>query len=822
MTPAPTGARSGRVLKRSDMHLADLGAAAATAARFVRQGRTSHFTTSYSSGLLNHPPGSVILLTSDGSWRSTWSILAPGNFSGRPFSDLLFYDAAAGVGEFYSTEGGNMDLLGNISGWRESWSMIIPCNLTNGATQDLLFYDPGAGEAEIYSTDGHGGISLIKSHSGWRESWSVILPCKLTSGNAADLLFYDPGAGEGEMYSTDGHGEISLIKNHSGWRESWSIVKPCKVSDGRLTDIMFYDPEAGVGEFYSTDGHGEISLLQSDDTWRHSWSTISPANFTDGAGEDLVFYDPGAGTGEIYTTRGNTLATAVLATCEGDYTALRGYFGVSSDDLPFNVFVQSGNSGASHGSCDDSDLYCDAFSGTDPDLVRMLVVAEADEVMMADQDRGWDCGASNGEGLSRVLSIHRYPNEFGMFATGPSWLRGGRPDFVTFSDGTDQNSLATGCATLFLHYLKFQLGYSFEQITRAGCLSGDLILPPALQHTYARLTGQPQGLPGLGNGHQAFPAFKSLLDRRFAAGESAPLITDNPFPIFRDLLFYDPRARTGELYTSDTDGEIAHLSTDTGWRDSWSLILPGSFSGGHFDDLLFYDSAAGTGEFYTSDGHGGIHLLGSENGWRSSWDTIIPARFAGERFDGLLFYERAAGTGEIYKTDGHGRTALLASHTDWRTSWTAILAGSFTRNRYPDLLFYDAAAGLVEIYSTDAHGNVSLVGSTTNLPHDWTLALTCNVTGGQFVDVMFYGPTKGQVQLFTTDGEGRLLALSTQRVGSTWSEIHATGFTEFLFYDAGAGLGEYRRTDLLGAMTPLKQYNDWRRSWSLIAPGNYS
>jgi hypothetical protein len=562
--------------------------------------------------------------------------------------------------------------------------------------------------------------------------------------------------------------------------------------------------------------------LQSDDTWRQTWSTISPANFIDGAGADLVFYDPSTGTGEMYVTRGNTLATAVLSTCEGDYTALRNYFGMSSDDLPFNVFVQSGYEGASHASCDDSDIYCDAFSGNDADLVRMLVVAEADEVMMADQDRGWDCGASNGEGLSRVLAAHRYPDEAARNATGPSWLHSERPDFVTHTDGTDQNSISTGCATLFLHYLKFQLGYSFEQITRAGGRPPSIFpAEPTLQQTYAHLTGQ-LSLPGFDEGHRAFPAFKALLDRRFAAGESEPLVTDNPFPIHRDLLFYDPSAGTGEFYTSNIDGELTHLSTHTGWRSSWSMILPGDFSAGQYDDLLFYDSAAGTGKFYSSDGHGGIHLLGTETGWRSSWDIIIPARFAGERFDGLLFYDRAAGTGEIYITNGNGQAESLASHPDWGNNWAAILTGSFTRNRYPDLLFYDATAGLVEIHSTDLHGNVSLIGSTPNLRKDWTLALTCNVTGGQFADVLFYSPTTGKVGLYTTDGNGNLLLLSTLMVGSTWSQIHATAFAEFLFYDANAGLGEYQRTDLTGKTTPLERHSDWRKSWSLISPGTYS
>jgi hypothetical protein len=723
---------------------------------FIEQGHTTHFTTFYSSGLLIHGPGDICLLTSDPGWRTSWSIIAPGNFSGRLFTDLLFYDPSAGLGEFYTTEGGNLSLLASDAGWRPSWSIIVPCNLTGGRYNDLLFYDAAGGTGEIYSTDGHGGLTLVASH-------------------------------------TD-------------WRTSWSIVKPCNISGGKSADLMFYDPSAGVGEFYSTDNQGNISLLHSAGNWRPSWTTIAPANFTRGVGQDLLFYDRTGGTGEIYTTRGNTLATAVLATREADYEALRHYFGaLTPSELPFDIDVQSGQGGASHGSCGDPVLMCDAFSGNDPDLVRMLVVSEADEVFMDNQGAGWDCGASNGEGLSRVLATHRYPHELNGFASGPSWLTSDRPDWVSNTDGSDQHFVSIGCATLFIHYLKFQLGYSFEQITQTGGSN--------LAQTYQGLTSRVD----------AFTPFKALLDRRFAAGTATPLNTDNPFPIHRDLLFYDPGAGTGEFYSTDIAGDISLLKSDTGWRGSWSQIVPGSFTERSFNDLLFYDPGAGTGEFYSTEGHGGIKLLHTHTGWRSSWDMIIPTRFGGSRFDGLLFYDRAGGTGEFYTTDGHGRfAALLASHTDWRSSWTVILAGCFTRNEFPDLLFYDASAGLIEIYSTDVNGGISLVGSTANLPNDWTLGLTCNVTGGQFMDLMFYRPAAGEVQFFTTDGEGSLLPLSTQTVGSNWSQIHATAFTEFLFYDASAGVGEYQRSTPTGKMTVLNRHTGWRQSWSLIAPGVYS
>jgi hypothetical protein len=827
-----------------------------------RQGRTTHFTTNYSNGLLNHGPGDIIQLTSNDGWRKSWSIITPGRFTDSSFSDLLFYDQAAGVGEFYTTEGGNLSLLRSYSGWRTSWSVIVPCNLTGGAHQDLLFYDPAGGVGEMYSTDGQGGISLVATYNDWRQTWSMIIPCNITGGSYSDLLFYDPTAGTGEMYKTDGHGGISLIASHTDWRttwtaiaacriagagrhpssdllfydpsagvgemytvdaqggisliashtdwrHTWSIVKPCGISGHAHSDLMFYDPAAGVGEFYSTDGQGGISLLHTTDNWRHTWSEISPADFTDGAGQDLIFYDPGAGTGEIYTTQGNTLTTAILATCESDYEALRGYFSTTPDDLPFDIYVQSGQGGASHGGCDDSEIQCDAFAGDDDNLLRMLVVSEVDEVFEADQDNGWDCGQSHGEGLSRVLAAHRYPRSMTVpgvsFRTGGWWIWSDRQNWVEQNEDSDKHFPSIGCATLFIHYLKSQLGYSYEQITQAG--------GGTLAETFHRLSGRTD----------AFAPFKAAVERRFDVALLEPFDSDNAFPIYRDLLFYDPTAGTGEFYTSDISGGITFLAAGNTWRNSWSIITPGNFTSRSYDDLLFYDPAAGTGEIYQSDGQGHIELVASHTDWRTTWDIIRLARFGGQRYDGILFYDRDSGTGEIYSTDGQGSIQQMASYTDWRTTWRTILVGNFTRNRYPDLLFYDPQAGLIEIYSTDDGGNIALAGRTANMSNTWDIGLACNVTGGEFSDVMFYDRAQGLIEFFTTFGDGTLTTLSGPKtIGGNWSEVHYTAFREFLFYDPNQGVGEYHRVTDTGDPSLLNRYTDWRHTWSVIAPGTYS
>jgi hypothetical protein len=143
----------------------------------------------------------------------------------------------------------------------------------------------------------------------------------------------------------------------------------------------------------------------------------------------------------------------------------------------------------------------------------MLVVAEADEVFMANQAAGWDCGASNGEGLSRVLAAELYPAQLDGFATASSWLNSNRPDFVTRNDPTDINFVSIGCSVLFINYLRSQLGHSLTSIVQAG--------GPTLQEVHRALTGSTD----------AFGPFAALLQRHFPAGTPVNLPNDNPFPL---------------------------------------------------------------------------------------------------------------------------------------------------------------------------------------------------------------------------------------------------------------------------------------------------
>jgi hypothetical protein len=219
---------------------------------------------------------------------------------------------------------------------------------------------------------------------------------------------------------------------------------------------------------------------------------------------------------------GTSCADAVLATCENDYTQTQAWFGIDAPQLPIDIIIAAldasgqGGGGAYHYGCSATDLYCDLKNvpSLDIDFTRMLLVAELVEVFEAAQNLGWDCGASNGEGLSRVLATALYPAELDGYTTAAAWLdTPNRPDWVNNNNATDQDAVSNGCSVLFLNYLNAQLGYRWDQIAQAGAAT--------LAQTYAKLTGNPDG----------WNQFRQQLDVNFPLGTPSGLTTDNPYPL---------------------------------------------------------------------------------------------------------------------------------------------------------------------------------------------------------------------------------------------------------------------------------------------------
>ena len=392
----------------------------------------------------------------------------------------------------------------------------------------------------------------------------------------------------------------------------------------------------------------------------------------------IVYYEDSLGA------NGPTLADAVLASCENDYTSLQNYFGgITPGGLPFSIYVVSGNFGAYHASCAATECHCAAFAGTDANLVRMLVVAEEDEVFMANQNVGWDCGASNGEGLSRVLATELYPAELNGFASAASWLDSNRPDFVNNTDPTDRNYVSIGCSTLFLNWLHYQLHFSWSEIILAGA--------PTLAQTYTNLTGRTD----------AWARFRILLQNHFPPGKPSGLTTDNPFPL---MPFSIRILETGTTFAPETDGVWLMADYD---RDG----IP---------DLVFIktsNTGTGTVEVHIASGASNYQTRILETGTTFAPETDgvwLMADYDRDGIPDLVFIKTAntgTGTVEVHIASGASnyQTRILETGTTFAPETDGVwLMADYEGDGIPDLVFIKTAntgTGTVEVHIASGASN---------------------------------------------------------------------------------------------------------------------
>ncbi len=183
-----------------------------------------------------------------------------------------------------------------------------------------------------------------------------------------------------------------------------------------------------------------------------------------------VFYDPALGA------KGLTNAQFLLDRVDAAYRVCQGYYGIPGSLVNLIVAPLSGQNdgsgGAYHWACNFSsggDLYVDS-AYADPMMDVGLFVAELSECFMGPQAKGFDCGQSGGEALSRFHAALASGGPSGSlveFSTASTWDQAGRPDFITNTASSDQNDSATGCGVLYLWWMVSQ-GYTPAQITQAG------------------------------------------------------------------------------------------------------------------------------------------------------------------------------------------------------------------------------------------------------------------------------------------------------------------------------------------------------------------
>jgi hypothetical protein len=234
-----------------------------------------------------------------------------------------------------------------------------------------------------------------------------------------------------------------------------------------------------------------------------------PASQVGSAGKITVYFDPTLGS------KGQSLATQLLNAVTGPYDDVEKFFGITGQPVDVIISPLSGNNdgsgGAYHYGCNFTPggvLYLDATfdnAMVNPvDLEVGLYVAELSESFMGPQGHGWGCGFSNGEGLSRFCAEQETPKDtMDAFATGPAWAAADFPDWVTQTEPTDRDDVATGCAVVYIYWM-LSLGHGIPEIIQAGGAT--------LQENYQALTGKTS-------------AYEDLL----AAVSGLKVTSDNPF-----------------------------------------------------------------------------------------------------------------------------------------------------------------------------------------------------------------------------------------------------------------------------------------------------
>jgi hypothetical protein len=226
-----------------------------------------------------------------------------------------------------------------------------------------------------------------------------------------------------------------------------------------------------------------------------------PATQVGVAGNITVSYDSALGA------PGLSIAKQLLGAVTGPYNDMQTFFGVSGGPTQVIVAPLSGNNdgsgGAYHHGCDFTSggvLYLDAtFAAKTVNPLSLevgLYVAELSECFMGAQNKGWGCGYSNGEGLSRFLAEYETAaGTLNAFATGPAWSSAGTPDWVSKTEQTDQDGVSTGCSIVYIYWM-LSLGYSIADIVQAAgaTLSANYKTLTGKKTAYADLVAAVKGL----------------------------------------------------------------------------------------------------------------------------------------------------------------------------------------------------------------------------------------------------------------------------------------------------------------------------------------
>lgn len=299
-------------------------------------------------------------------------------------------------------------------------------------------------------------------------------------------------------------------------------------------------------------------------------------------------------------------ANQFMAGIENDFLQLQKWFGgielVFDYPLSVQLSIVGADGIAGAGWQNPADIVRIFYNPTiliQPDLnmtaadLRYLLVSELAEMFMVSQGKGWgndgqglvtpsDEG-SKGEGLSRFLGAEwKILNGMGPvppahFDVTKDWLNSTREDFVHNNPDDTNPDKVTGCITLFLYFLKDQLGFDITSIIAAGS--------DTLANVYKKLTGK----------DDSFDAFSKLLNSHYPIGLTCDNKGDSVFPVPDLVNFVSPNqvswvgnTASGVAYAPTADLFINHPALTTIHLDLASDV-PGLV---HIGDIKNNDTIA--------------------------------------------------------------------------------------------------------------------------------------------------------------------------------------------------------------------------------------
>jgi len=228
------------------------------------------------------------------------------------------------------------------TGWRSSWTHIVGGNFSGAHDDCVLFYEGNTGFAEIYQTDGRGNISLLRQHPdlghiGSRSHrWTHVVAGRFSDSANNSLLLADRTTGFAAIFDTDASGNLIGRREFPNWG-TWTHVTIVRVVNSPYSAVLRYDRATGRGEILECDGLGNLTLRQGSDGWRTTWSHVV-GGFA--SGNSVLFYEETTGHCEIYQLTYNP---------EDSGTDVNSLGSMASIELPGASIIVSGSFGLDPG-----------------------------------------------------------------------------------------------------------------------------------------------------------------------------------------------------------------------------------------------------------------------------------------------------------------------------------------------------------------------------------------------------------------------------------------------------------------------------------------